>query len=382
MPFKHGRLTTILANGYDVSGYFRDAELNIGKPPVDSTTFGATWRTKIPGLNEASMTFDGLYDPTETAIQAALGSGGGILTYCPGGGAAAGDMARIIPYASSGWGQSDPVDDAAAVSWEITAEGAAAFGQVLHPTAVNVPAAINGGFEANATGWNAVGAGSMARSTAEFNTGIACGRVTATGTAGTGSVYPITGTFLSGRTYRLTFWAKTISGTTSWLAQLGDLGAIDATNFPFTATGSFVKSTVEWTPSANRTAVSVTFSNVPAVAGVVAVDDVSVELLDAARDDGAATSTGWTMAGHFIGATGGSWTFVLQDSATGAAGSWADVTGASMTVTAGGTAQRIVSSSATATLRRYVRIVPTFTYGTGTANGYTMTYQIAYARTQ
>lgn len=94
------------------------------------------------------------------------------------------------------------------------------------------------------------------------------------------------------------------------------------------------------------------------------------------RDDSAATSTGWVAALHVTAVDGGSWVVKLQDSADDS--SWSDVSGGALTAATGATGERIASSSATATLRRYVRYVATRTGGSA---GDGITFALAYART-
>lgn len=92
------------------------------------------------------------------------------------------------------------------------------------------------------------------------------------------------------------------------------------------------------------------------------------------RDDAASTSTGWTAHIHVDAISGGSWVVKIQDAATN---DWADVTPAiqfSAITTA--TSERIVSATATATVRRHVRYVATRTGGSGALN-----FLLAFART-
>lgn len=71
-------------------------------------------------------------------------------------------------------------------------------------------------------------------------------------------------------------------------------------------------------------------------------------------------SQGWAAYLHVFALTGTSVTVKIQDSADGA--TWADLTGASFAAAAAVGAQRIASASATATVRRYVRVVSSGTF--------------------
>lgn len=95
----------------------------------------------------------------------------------------------------------------------------------------------------------------------------------------------------------------------------------------------------------------------------------------ASKDDAAATSTGWIAHLHVTAVDAGSWVVKLQDSADNSA--WADVSGASFAALTAAGKERLVSSSTTATLRRYVRYVATRTGGSA---GDGITFFLAYSR--
>lgn len=92
------------------------------------------------------------------------------------------------------------------------------------------------------------------------------------------------------------------------------------------------------------------------------------------RDDGAATSTGWTAHLHVTAVDAGSWVIKLQDAAT--LPTYADVTGGAFTAKTAAGAQRLQSASG-ATLRRFVRYIATRTGGSA---GDGITFELALAR--
>lgn len=94
----------------------------------------------------------------------------------------------------------------------------------------------------------------------------------------------------------------------------------------------------------------------------------------ASRDDTAATSTGWTAHLHVTLVDGGTWVVKLQDSADNS--SWADLSGGAFGSVSGAGGARL-TSSAGATLRRYVRYVATRTGGSA---GDGITFHLSYAR--
>jgi hypothetical protein len=115
--------------------------------------------------------------------------------------------------------------------------------------------------------------------------------------------------------------------------------------------------------------------------GVVGIGDVlhpvgedTNSTTGAEKDDGAATTTGWTAHLHVIAVDAGSWVIKLQDAAS--SGSYTDLSGGAFTAATGATSQRLRGASP-ATLRRYVRYVATRTGGAG---GDGITFALAYSR--
>lgn len=240
MALKHGRSAVILFGALDLSGYLHGSGMEVDVANADSTTFvNAGWESNLAGMAGAVLSFDGYSDITATAtLTTALQSDSGVLSYCPGGGSAIGDRARLVAVTATGYGESPSADATSPFSWAVGSQSPVAFGDVLHPLA-------------------------------------------------------------------------------------------EDTN---TTTGS-------------------------------------------SRDDSAATSTGWVAHLHVTAVDGGSWVVKLEDSANNSA--WSDVSGGAFTAATGATSQRLVSSSTTADLRRYVRYTATRTGGTG---GDGVTFFLAYAR--
>lgn len=61
-----GTATKLYANGYDVTTYFKEAGIELGRDAADVTTFGDTAYDYIPGLRFAEQTMDGFYDPVNS----------------------------------------------------------------------------------------------------------------------------------------------------------------------------------------------------------------------------------------------------------------------------------------------------------------------------
>lgn len=158
MAFKHGKNAAVWYGGVDMSPYLFGADLSIGVETADTTTFASGgWRSYIPGLIGGGYEFEGLYDPAETNIQAALGTGGGVLTVCPSG-SALGDLVRLVPVITTDYGQSSPIDGAIGFSWGVTAEDAIAAGKIIHPLAEDTNTTTGNAIDGTASssaGWTA-----------------------------------------------------------------------------------------------------------------------------------------------------------------------------------------------------------------------------------
>jgi hypothetical protein len=140
----------------------------------------------------------------------------------------------------------------------------------------------NGDFEVNTTGWSAYAGGSISRTTTTPLSGVAEGRVGCVATQYSGAVYPLTGTFLAGHTYRLSVNTELISGENAWYIQLFSAEQLAHDGYgpdeSFTATGTPTVRTMDFTPTIDLTDVEVYIGASEAVptVGVLAIDDVTV----------------------------------------------------------------------------------------------------------
>ena len=159
MAFKHGSRAGVMWNQYDVSGYLRSAELSVEVETGDTTVFGNGWTTALPGIGDATASFEGLYDPTTQAHwRDQVGVSSGVLTYAPSGWTAIGDPARLLLGTSTAYAESSPVGDVVSFTWEVMSEDHFAGGQVLHPLGEDTnttTGAEKDDASATATGWTA-----------------------------------------------------------------------------------------------------------------------------------------------------------------------------------------------------------------------------------
>jgi hypothetical protein len=157
--FKHGKATSVYLGAVDLSAYLNSADLSADLDTADSTTFHATWRSSIGGMMAGAVDLGGLYDPDEASLPTLLTSlVPGSLTYCPAGGSAVGDEARLVSAIDTSYKESSPVGGLVAVSASLMATGAVGFGSILHPLAVDTgttTGSTKNELAASATGWTA-----------------------------------------------------------------------------------------------------------------------------------------------------------------------------------------------------------------------------------
>ena len=79
MPtFTHGKNAKVLANGYDLSAYFNKADFKASADVAETTTLGASAKTYIAGLEDATVSLDGYWSQeaggSDPQLQAYLGT--------------------------------------------------------------------------------------------------------------------------------------------------------------------------------------------------------------------------------------------------------------------------------------------------------------------
>jgi hypothetical protein len=158
VPFLHGKNSTVLWNGADLSGYLDNTDFSADVDTGETTTYGKGWKTFIAGTAGATVGFTGKYDATAgLAIEGQLGTDSGVLTYSPNG-AAIGDRARLVSVTASTYSESSPVSDVVAFGWDVLSESSVGFGWMLHPHGTDTnttTGAERDDAAATTTGWTA-----------------------------------------------------------------------------------------------------------------------------------------------------------------------------------------------------------------------------------
>lgn len=121
MAFSHGSKAKVLVNGYDLSNYLRSVSFSALADTAETTTLGSTAKTYIPGLQDATVSAEGIYDGSPKAVdeilQAALGAESTIWVYLPQGDGV-GKSGFGIECIETSYEIESPVDDVAAISVE------------------------------------------------------------------------------------------------------------------------------------------------------------------------------------------------------------------------------------------------------------------------
>lgn len=159
MTAYHGKNAGVLLDALDITTYLNSADLSVEVDTADSDTFGASWKSSVPGLVGAKLETGGIYDPALGKFTPAmLAASGSLLTYGPAGLSTAGQAARLFPVVSTAYAESSPVGGLIGIKWSAMSDGAVGFGHVLSPlgaqTSVYTGAGLDGGAQTT-TGWQA-----------------------------------------------------------------------------------------------------------------------------------------------------------------------------------------------------------------------------------
>lgn len=157
------------------------------------------------------------------------------------------------------------------------------------PTAygITTPAPENPSFAVNTATWSITGAaGTLTRDTTVFNTAPASGRVNATPKAFDNAAHlteTLSGTFKHGITYKLTVQVKTGAMPTPavLVGELGTAGDYATAGLSLTPESAFQQFTITWTPTEDRTGVTLRLAAEYGAAGAATlwVDDVVLYVL-------------------------------------------------------------------------------------------------------
>lgn len=100
MPAAHGRLTRVYLNAYDLTGFYRKTESELTRETAESTVFNQEDKTYLPGVRDASLSLEGLFDGAVNGIEevllAAFSADPTLVCICP-----QGDALGNVAYGKS-----------------------------------------------------------------------------------------------------------------------------------------------------------------------------------------------------------------------------------------------------------------------------------------
>lgn len=128
MPnFRHGKVTTVLSDDVDLSTFLNSASASYAVDVPETTTFGSSDRSYIVGHNEGTVSFEGLFDGTASAVDeifaASLGSASDKVITVSTDSTAIGGRTILASAQSTSYEISSPLTDVVSVSAEATANG-------------------------------------------------------------------------------------------------------------------------------------------------------------------------------------------------------------------------------------------------------------------
>jgi hypothetical protein len=154
MAFVHGKNTSVLYNGTDLSAYFNEASISQDVETAETTAFGSTAKTYIAGLKDGTMSMSGMFDGSTDAIDAVLtatlgATAADVATVVPAGLSTAGVSTFSSEVRETSYEISSPVSDVVAANLEVQATGGVDRGVLLIGgstiSASATPTAINNG---------------------------------------------------------------------------------------------------------------------------------------------------------------------------------------------------------------------------------------------
>ena len=142
MSFVHGSGARVYANGFDLSAFLKNVSGAHEVGAHESTTFGATAKTYISGLEDATLSAEGLFSgavgATDAVLFAALrGRSPIVWNWLPSGDVGGGFGYGLLALETS-YEIETPVDDLVSVSVEAQSNVGRERVQIMHPLAARV----------------------------------------------------------------------------------------------------------------------------------------------------------------------------------------------------------------------------------------------------
>lgn len=119
MAFVHGKNSVVSVNAVDLSAYTNSCDFNTSADTSDTTTFGKSAHTFVPGLTNGTITLKGIYDsgasgPGKT-LRPLIGAAATTFLWKPEG-TGTGKPQRSVSAICTAYNESSPVADV--ITWQ------------------------------------------------------------------------------------------------------------------------------------------------------------------------------------------------------------------------------------------------------------------------
>jgi len=123
MSFRHGKDGRVLVAQYDLSSYFNEMSSSQSIETAETTSFGASAKTYITGLNDGTLSFSGMFDSSAAAVSAVFESiianaSTPVITMAHDGGLTIGSSCVMAEVKQTAYDITVPVADVVALSGE------------------------------------------------------------------------------------------------------------------------------------------------------------------------------------------------------------------------------------------------------------------------
>lgn len=161
MSFRHGKDGRVLVAQYDLSSFFNEMSSSQSIETAETTTFGASAKTYITGLNDGTLSFSGMFDASAAAVSAVFediidNESTPVITMAHDNGLTIGNSCVMAQAKQTSYDITVPVSDVVALSGEFQVTGGLRNGKIL-AGAVTATASADGASVDNAAS-SAIGA--------------------------------------------------------------------------------------------------------------------------------------------------------------------------------------------------------------------------------
>jgi hypothetical protein len=145
MPFIHGKGAATLFDKYDLSAYLNTFESSASADTAEVTTFGASSKSYIAGMKDATISLGGFFDGATGAVDEVLAAAlsnatTGVLTLAPAGAGAIGNRAQLGNTLETSYTVTAAASDAVSISAEAQITGGLSPGIILADLAARTAA--------------------------------------------------------------------------------------------------------------------------------------------------------------------------------------------------------------------------------------------------